>query len=109
MKKKTLLAPLAALTLGWACSERAVNPLAPVPEGSPIALTPGGPLFDNISNGVDETLDPEAEIMSLNVGGSNRTTLLGVVPTNGDGKNGCNLTGSTFVTFSVTSSTRCRR
>lgn len=103
MKKKTLLVPLAALALGWACGEHAVNPLEPTAE-NPTALAPRGPNFDDISNSVDQSVDAEAEIMAFNVGGANKTTTLGVVPTDGDGKNGCNLTGQSIVSFSVSSS-----
>ena len=42
--------------------------------------------------------------MPLNVGGRNGTTQLYVTPRNGDGKNGCNLTGSTTLALSVSSS-----
>ncbi len=59
---------------------------------------------DNISNNVDGTMDAVAETMALNVGGANGTTQLYVAPTNGDGKNGCNLTGSTSLGLSVSSS-----
>ena len=104
MKKKPLLVPLAALVLGWACSEHAVSPLEPTSEESPMKLAPRGPLFDNISNGLDAVVDPEAEIVTFNVGGASRTTQLGVVPTAGDGKNGCNLTAQSTVSFSVNSS-----
>jgi hypothetical protein len=45
-----------------------------------------------------------AEVMPLNVGGVGGTTTLVVVPANGDGKNGCNLTGSTTFTANVVSS-----
>jgi hypothetical protein len=59
---------------------------------------------DDISNNLDATVDAVAEIMPLNVGGSNGTTQLYVAPQNGDGKNGCNLTGSTTLVLSVSSS-----
>ena len=104
MKKKTLLVPFAALALGWACSEHAVSPLEPTSGDNPLKLAPSGPLFDDIWNNIDLTVDPTAEIMSLNVGGASKTTQLAVVPMAGDGKNGCNLTGSSIVTFSVNSS-----
>jgi hypothetical protein len=42
--------------------------------------------------------------MPLNVGGAAKTTTLYVSPANGDGKNGCNLTGSTALSLSVSSS-----
>jgi len=59
---------------------------------------------DDIGNNVDSTLDNTAEVMSLNVGGAAKTTTLYVTPRNGDNKNGCNLTGSTTLVASVSSS-----
>ncbi|MGY1639961.1 PxKF domain-containing protein [Geodermatophilus sp. SYSU D00703] len=59
---------------------------------------------DDISNKLDNTVDAVAEVMSLNVGGRAGTTALYVTPTNGDGKNGCNLTGSTTLVLDVESS-----
>ncbi|HEX6151770.1 PxKF domain-containing protein [Nocardioides sp.] len=59
---------------------------------------------DDIANDVDETIDATAELMTLNVGGANGTTTLFVQPTGGDGKSGCNLTGSTTLGVSVASS-----
>jgi hypothetical protein len=59
---------------------------------------------DNISNGLDASVDAVAEVMPLTVGGANGTTSLFVVPQNGDGKNGCNLTGSTTLVVSMSSS-----
>src|SRR5829696_5073552 len=60
---------------------------------------------DDISNDIDASIDAVSEVMSLNVGGSNGTTQLYVTPRNGDGKNGCNLTGSTSsLVLSVASS-----
>jgi hypothetical protein len=55
---------------------------------------------DDISNDIDAA----AEIMPLTVGGPDGTTQLFVTPRNGDGKNGCNLTGSTTLGLSVSSS-----
>lgn len=60
---------------------------------------------DNIYNTVDATIDATAEIMPLNVGGPNGTTTLAVDPANSDGKNGCNLTGSTTLGVSISSDT----
>jgi hypothetical protein len=54
---------------------------------------------DDIANTVDTT----AEVMPLQANGANGTTQLVVIPQNGDGKNGCNLTGSTTLGLSVTS------
>jgi hypothetical protein len=59
---------------------------------------------DDISNNLDASIDAVAEVMALNAGGPNGTTNLYVQPTNGDGKNGCNLTGSTTLVVAVTSS-----
>jgi hypothetical protein len=68
------------------------------------AVGAGGAFADVISNNVDASVDSTAESMPLNVGGADGSTVLRVIPANGDGKNGCNLTaGSTFVA-SVSSS-----
>ena len=59
---------------------------------------------DDISNNLDSSIDAVAEVMPLTVGGANGTTGLYLVARNGDGKNGCNLTGSTTLVVSVSSS-----
>lgn len=59
---------------------------------------------DDIANNLDSSVDAVAEVMPLVLGGSNGSTRLYIVPRNGDGKNGCNLTGGTTLTVSVTSS-----
>ena len=59
---------------------------------------------DNISNSVDNSVDVVTEVMPLQVGGSNGITDLYVDATNGDGKQGCNLTGSSTLVLSVSSS-----
>jgi hypothetical protein len=59
---------------------------------------------DDIANNLDASVDAAAEVMPLVEGGAAGTTRLYVVPRNGDGKNGCNLTGSTTLTVSVSSS-----
>ena len=71
-----------------------------------MALAIGGSIAfaDDISNSIDSSIDVVAEVMPLNVGGANGTTTLYVQPTGGDGKSGCNLTGSTTLTVSVSSS-----
>jgi hypothetical protein len=51
-------------------------------------------LADQVSNNLDTSVDSSFEVMSLNVGGSNGSTILRIVQTDGDGKPGCNLTGS---------------
>jgi hypothetical protein len=64
----------------------------------------GGAFADGISNTLDGSVDAVAETMPLTVGGANGTTRLYIVPQNDDGKNGCNLTGSTTATISLSSS-----
>ena len=64
----------------------------------------GNALADDISNRLDASVDAVAEAMPLNVGGADGTTELYLIETNGDGKNGCNLTGSTTLGLSVQSS-----
>lgn len=66
---------------------------------------PWSAFADDISNNLDATIDTVAEVMPLNMGGANGTTQLYVTPRNEDfGKNGCNLTGSTTLVLSVSSS-----
>jgi hypothetical protein len=64
----------------------------------------GVAVADDISNALDPTVDAVAEVMPLNAGGIDGTTQLYLVERNGDGKNGCNLTGSTTLTVAVSSS-----
>jgi hypothetical protein len=59
---------------------------------------------DDVANDVDATVDVAAESMTLDAGGAVRTTTLSVVPKGGDGKPGCNLTGSTTLVVAVSSS-----
>jgi hypothetical protein len=59
---------------------------------------------DDIANNLDATVDAAAEVMALSVGGPDGTTTLRVIPQNDDGKSGCNLTGSTSFSASVSSS-----
>jgi hypothetical protein len=59
---------------------------------------------DDISNNLDASIDAVAEVMALNVGGVNGSTTLYVTPRVGDGKSGCNLTGSTTLVISVATS-----
>lgn len=63
-----------------------------------------GASADDIANTLDPTVDAVAEVLPLVEGGPGGTTKLYVVPRNGDGKNGCNLTGSTTLSVSVASS-----
>lgn len=59
---------------------------------------------DDITNNLDGSVDAAAELMTLTLGGLDGSTVLAVIPTGGDGKSGCNLTGSTVFSASVTSS-----
>jgi hypothetical protein len=59
---------------------------------------------DEISNNLDASVDAVAEVMPLTVGGADGITQLYVIPLGGDGKPGCNLTGSTSLSLDVTSS-----
>lgn len=97
MRKVLPFAALAALFVAGACSESSLTG----PANEPFV---GTPVFDDIPNDLDGTVDTDAEEMPLMVGGANGTTQLSVTPRNGDGKNGCNLTGSTTLVVSVNSS-----
>lgn len=59
---------------------------------------------DDVSNDLDPTIDATAEMSNLSFPGSAGTVGLYVEPRNGDGKNGCNLTGATTLVLSVDSS-----
>ena len=72
--------------------------------GAAILISTTAVSADDISNNIDTTIDIPAEVMALNVGGPAGTTNLYVQPRNDDGKNGCNLTGSTSLALSVASS-----
>lgn len=97
---KKILLPLTLLAFAAACGDSALtNPTATVGPEVP------KPTFDDIANSVDGSIDAVAEVMPLNVGGPNGTTTLYVNPTNEEGgKNGCNLTGSTTLVVSISSS-----
>ena len=70
-----------------------------------------GAIADDIYNKIDNTIDSTVEVMALNVGGPNGSTVLAVQPRNGDAKpgekdnaaNGCNLSAGSLV-LSATSS-----
>lgn len=80
---------------------------APV-AGCLLAVGGGVAHADDISNNIDTTVDAEAEVMALNVGGPNGSTTLYLVERNGDGKQGCNLTGQTTLGLTVASSNTTR-
>jgi hypothetical protein len=69
-----------------------------------VLVLAGAAFADDISNALDPSVDAVAEVMPLTVGGANGSTTLYLVERNGDGKNGCNLTGSTTLALSVASS-----
>ncbi len=98
MKKWIAVLPAAALVLAVGCGDE-----SRLPTGLPETPVIQKPVFDGVSNNLDASIDAVAEVMSLTVGGANGTTQLYVNPTNGDGKNGCNLTGSTTLVVSVSS------
>jgi hypothetical protein len=64
----------------------------------------GAAVADDVANDLDTSVDATAEVLALNAGGTTGTVGLYVNPTNGDGKNGCNLTGSTTLRVSIASS-----
>lgn len=70
-----------------------------------VGLVAGGfALADNIYDNLDGTIDATLEVMNLTVPGPTGSTSMRVDATNGDGKNGCNLTGATTLVVSVNSS-----
>ena len=61
-------------------------------------------LADDVVNNLDLTVDAALEATSLTAGGVTKTVDLYINPENGDGKNGCNLTGGTSLVVNVISS-----
>jgi hypothetical protein len=61
--------------------------------GTALILSTSAVYADDISNDLDALIDAVAEIMPLTVDGPSGTTSLYLQPRNGDGKNGCNITG----------------
>jgi hypothetical protein len=99
MRKKVLV-PTTLLALAAACGDSTMtSPTATTTIGPEMA----GPSLDLIS-AKDGSLDAVSKIMPLNVGGGSKTTTLYVTPTGGDGKPGCNLTGSTTLVIATASS-----
>lgn len=79
--------------------------VAAVTSAAALVLATGGlAAADQVYNNVDPSIDATAEIMPLNAGDATGRTTLAISPTNGDGKSGCNLTGSGTVTVNVVSS-----
>ncbi len=62
-------------------------------------------LADDVANNIDNTVDATFETLSLVTGDASKQVDLYIVPRGGDGKSGCNLTGSTTLVISVASST----
>lgn len=65
------------------------------------AFASGIALADNVYNDVDASIDATLETMNLTVGGPTGTVKYAVQIANGDGKNGCNLTGGTSLVVAV--------
>jgi hypothetical protein len=78
--------------------------LTAVVAGGVLVTSAGVSYADTIYNNLDNTIDAVAETMPLNAGGTNGTTQLYVTPANGDGKNGCNFTGSKTLGLDLRSS-----
>ena len=74
--------------------------LASAAVGVIFAVT-GGAFADGISNNLDSSVDAVAETMPLTAVGASGTTRLYIDPQGNDGKQGCNLTGSTTATISL--------
>lgn len=84
---------------------RAFRAAAALAAGTLLLASAGVAYADNIYNTLDTSIDSTAEVMPLNVGGANGSTLLAVDPTSDeDGKNGCNLTGQTILKLNIVSS-----
>ena len=98
-------APLGSFFRGEECPHRCNGRLlAAAALVSAIVGSGGAAYADEVANDLDNIVDVDgSRRMPLTVG-ANGSTVLRIVPANGDGKNGCNLTGSTAATFSVGSS-----
>lgn len=78
--------------------------LAAVAAGSLLLASAGVAYADDVTNTLPVSVDSVAKVMTLNLGGTNGGTKLALIEQNADGKNGCNLTGSTILTLSLSSS-----
>lgn len=83
---------------------RAFRAVAALATGTLLLASAGVAYADAIYNNIDANIDSTAEVMPLNVGGAAGTTTLALAPANGDGKEGCNLTGRTTLTLRLVSS-----
>ncbi|MFJ6028154.1 PxKF domain-containing protein [Pseudarthrobacter sp. NPDC092424] len=69
-----------------------------------LVLAGGGIAFaDDIHNTLDSSVDTDAEVLALNLGGAQGFASLALWTTDGDGKRGCNLTGSNTLTLKIES------
>src|SRR4051794_18568626 len=68
-----------------------------------VLLGAGTAYADDVSNTIDSSVDSTVETLNLVLGPNGGTTIK-IVATNSDGKNGCNLTGSTTLTIALSSS-----
>lgn len=94
--KKFALLPFAAMAVMAACDDSSKGLLAP-------EAPTDGPVLDIIGS-TGGSLNATTNTMNLTAGGTAGTTTLFVDPTNGDGKEGCNLTGKTTLVVDVVSS-----
>jgi hypothetical protein len=69
-----------------------------------LLAVPAVALADDVYNNLDSSIDAAAESITLTEGGSNDTASVLISPTNGDGKNGCNLTASSTLKVKAVSS-----
>ena len=66
-----------------------------------LIAVPAMAFADDIYNNLDPTIDSNVETTNLTAGGANGTVNLHVDPTNGDDKNGCNLTSNSKLVAAV--------
>ncbi|CAA9472775.1 MAG: hypothetical protein AVDCRST_MAG02-3875 [uncultured Rubrobacteraceae bacterium] len=69
-----------------------------------VLAIPAVALADDVYNNLDNTIDVPAESITLTEGGTNDTASVLISPTNGDGKNGCNLTADKILQVKANSS-----
>lgn len=68
--------------------------LAPLFLAGALLLSPLLAAADQVVNNLDTTIDANLEVLSLHAGGQTGTVTFSLVQQNGDGKNGCNITGN---------------
>ena len=77
---------------------------AVVAAGSLLLASAGVVYADQIYNNLDNSVDAVVEVLPLNVGGANGSTVLAVAAANSDGKQGCNFARQAELTLSFASS-----